>query len=92
MEKAVIWTHQSEYQLTEDEALKVIEEYNKSKYGGRVTGEGGTLDFGLIIFFENGQRTSVNDFCVKMEVSHNKKSFYLENENLYYIIKELSGL
>ena len=72
--------------------LKIIEEYNKSKYGRRATGEGGTPDFGLIIFFKNGQKTLVNDFYGKVEVSHNKKSFYLENENLYHLIKELSGL
>lgn len=30
VEKAIIWTHQSKNQLTEDEVLKIIEEYNKS--------------------------------------------------------------
>jgi hypothetical protein len=93
VEKAVVWSHQSEYQLTEDETSKVIEEYNKSKYGGRATGEGGTPDFGLSIFFEDGQEAWVNDFSSGvMEVYHNKKVFYLENENLYYLIKKLSGL
>jgi len=62
VKKAVVWTHQPENQLTEDEVLKIIEEYNKSKYGRRATGEGGTPDFGLIIFFKNGQKTLVNDF------------------------------
>lgn len=90
VENIVVWTHESERKLTEAEALKAIEQYNMSEYGGRATGEGGTPDFGLIISLASGEIINVNDFYGKVEVFTQDKSFYLENENLYNFVKELS--
>ena len=51
VEKIIIWTHQSERELSKDNCVKIINQYNESVYGGEATGEGGTPDFGIIIFY-----------------------------------------
>jgi hypothetical protein len=92
VEKIIIWTHQSERELSKDNCVKIINQYNESVYGGEATGEGGTPDFGIIIFNQNSQVISVNDFHGKLEVLTQNSTFYLENEDLYSLIKALSEL
>ena len=91
VESATVWTHESQRNLTEDEISEFLEQYNSSKYGGKSTGEGGTPDFGISITLNDGNEILVNDFYGKAEVYADKKSFYLENEELYELIKRISG-
>ncbi len=91
VESAMIWTHESQRDMTEDEISKVLEKYNSSEYGGKATGEGGTPDFGISMQLSDGKEIWINDFYGKVEVYAGKKSFYLENTELYELIKRISG-
>lgn len=91
IESAMIWTNESQRDMTEDEVSKVLEQYNSSEYSGKATGEGGTPDFGISISLNDGKEIFINDFYGKVEVYADKKSFYLKNEELYELIKRISG-
>lgn len=91
VESVTVWIHESQRNLTEDEISEFLEQYNSSEYGGKATGEGGTPDFGISIILNDGNEILVNDFYGKVEVYADKKSFYLENEELYELIKRISG-
>jgi hypothetical protein len=91
VETAMIWTHELQRDMTDDEISQFLKQYNSSEYGGKSTGEGGTPDFGVSITLTDGKEIWVNDFYGKVEVMANKKNFYLENEELYELVKVLSG-
>ena len=90
VDKIILWTHESERQLTAEETSDIISQYNASEYGGKATGEGGTPDFGLRIFTQDGEAVRMNDFYGKFEVFTEEGTFYLLNEQLYQFIKNLS--
>lgn len=72
--KIVVWVYdhgKKEYEMTLEDTKKLIELYNSSKYGGEGTGEGGTPEFGIRVYFLDGTYLLINDFCGfrKFEVS-----------------------
>lgn len=91
VDKIILWTHESERQLTAEETSDIISQYNASEYGGKATGEGGTPDFGLRIFTQDGEAVRMNDFYGKFEVFTEEGTFYLLNEQLYQFIKNLAA-
>ncbi len=91
VESVMIWTHESQRDMTENEISEFLQKYNSSEYGGKATGEGGTPDFGIFILLNDGKEIRVNDFYGKVEVYADNKSFYLENAKLYELLKRISG-
>lgn len=97
IEKIVAWTHNTaEYTLSEDDFAKFIELYNAAQYGGKATGEGGTPDFGIIVYFSDGTYLRVNDFYGKLEVGLDKGSnkeawYYISSNELYTFMAELAN-
>ena len=82
---------EKEYEITSDDVKKFIELFNASKYEGKSTGEGGTPEFGISVYFSDGAYLLVNDFdgTRKFEVSFCKAdgtqqhSYYISSEKLY---------
>ena len=100
VEKIVAWVVNSEkeYEMTSDEAKEFIELFNASKHEGKSTGEGGTPQFGISIYFSDGTYLLVNDFdgLRKFEVSFRKAnkdqqhSYYISSEELYTFSAEMA--
>ena len=99
VEKIVAWVVNSEkeYEMTSDEAKEFIELFNASKHEGKSTGEGGTPQFGISIYFSDGAYLLVNDFdgLRRFEVSFCKAdgtqqhSSYISSEELYVFAAEM---
>ena len=99
VEKIVAWVIDSEkeHELSSDEANKFIELFNTSKYEGKSTGEGGTPEFGISVYFSDGAYLLANDFdgLRKFEVSFHKadggqrSSYYISSEELYAFTAEM---
>ena len=89
---------EKEYEMTSDDATKFIELFNASKYEGKSTGEGGTPQFGISIYFSDGAHLQINDFdgLRKFEVSFRKAnedqqhSYYISSEELYTFAAEMA--
>ncbi len=89
---------EKECELTSDDTKKFIELFNTSKYEGKSTGEGGTPEFGISVYFSDGAYLLVNDFdgLRKFEVSFCKAngvqqhSYYISSEELYAFAAELA--
>ena len=101
VERIVLWTQTTvdEYELNAEESAKFIELFNSSKYAGKGTGEGGTPEFGIRVYFRDGAYLRVNDFAAlgkDLEVSlhdsegKEKAWYYISNEELYTFVSELS--
>ena len=100
VEKIVAWVIDSEkeHELSSDEANKFIELFNTSKYEGKSTGEGGTPEFGISVYFSDGAYLLANDFdgLRKFEVSFHKadggqrSSYYISSEELYAFAAEMA--
>lgn len=95
VEKIILWTHKNKYELTAEDSERLIELYNASRYAGKATGEGGTPDFGVTIYFYNQTQLSVNEFAGGIadgslfEVfssSPFNSAFYLNSSELYSFI------
>ena len=99
VEKIVAWVvnGEKEYEMTSDEAKEFIELFNASKHEGKSTGEGGTPQFGISIYFSDGAYLLVNDFdgLHRFEVSFCKAdgtqqhSSYISSEELYVFAAEM---
>ena len=93
VKKIVAWVINSEeeYELSSDETKQFIELFNSANYEGKSTGEGGTPQFGICVYFSDGAYLKVNDFdgIHKFEVSFCKAdgtqqhSYYISSEKLY---------
>lgn len=92
VEKIIIWTHESEREASANEISSILKFYNAADYDGKVTGEGGTPDFGLRIVLKNKDEILVNDFHGKVEVSVGNQAFYLKSQDLYATIEEAASL
>lgn len=97
VERIVIWAQNTEeYELNAEDAARFIELYNASKYKGKGTGEGGTAEFGICVYFRDGTCLRANDFFGKLEVSiHNvdgktRDWYYISSEELYTFVSELA--
>ncbi len=86
--------------LPEEESDKIIELYNQATYRGEATGEGGTPEYGFIIYFKNGSCILVQeflgqqDFEVSFRGSDGKRikdqpTIYLDNSELLSYVQEL---
>lgn len=65
VEKIIVWVYdcgQKEYEMTSDDTKNFIELYNSSKYEGKGTGEGGTAEFGIRVYFRDGTYLLISDF------------------------------
>ena len=99
VEKIVAWVvnGEKEYEMTSDEAKEFIELFNASKHEGKSTGEGGTPQFGISIYFSDGAYLLVNDFdgLHRFEVSFCKADgtqqhiSYISSEELYIFAAEM---
>ena len=100
VEKIVAWIYvngEKEYEMTSDDTKKFIELFNTSKYEGKSTGEGGTPEFGVRVYFSDGACLVVNDFCglSKFEVGFHKadggqrSSYYISSEEFYAFTAEM---
>lgn len=97
VEKIVLWVHVKEdYELTAAEAAKFIELYNSSTCGGEGTGEGGTPEFGIVVYFRDGTTLRANDFEDSLEVTlHDSNEqrtawYYVKGEELYQFVSDLA--
>lgn len=89
---------EKEYELTSDDTKKFIELFNTSKYEGKSTGEGGTPEFGISVYFSVGAYLLVNEFdgLRKFEVFFCKAdgtqqhSYYISSEELYAFAEEMA--
>lgn len=87
-----------EYKLSSDEAKKFIGLFNAASYEGKSTGEGGTPQFGIRVYFSDGAYLQVNDFdgLRKFEVYAGKanevqsRCYYVSSEELYAFAAELA--
>ena len=98
VEKITAWTHNTvKYELNEEDSAKFIELYNVSKYEGKGTGEGGTPNFGITVYFFDGAYLRVNDFYGKLEVwlydadGDEKEWYYISGNELYNYVSELAN-
>ena len=101
VERIAVWTQiTEECELNADDSAKFIELFNSSKYEGKGTGEGGTPEFGICVYFRDGIYLLVNDFCFAgrdFEVSlrdsdgNTKAWYYLSSEELYTFVSELAN-
>lgn len=101
VEKIVVWSqYTEEYELSADDSARFMELYNSSKHGGKGTGEGGTPEFGIYVYFQDGAYLCVNDFgCLgkDLEVAlYNTDGspnawYYINSEELYNFVSELAG-
>ena len=99
VEKIVAWVIDSEkeYELSLDEANKFIELFNAANYEGKSTGEGGTPQFGIRVYFSDGAYLQVNDFdgLRKLEVYAGKangiqsRCYYVSSKELYALAAEM---
>ena len=100
VEKIVAWVinREKEYELTPDDAKKFIELFNTANYEGKSTGEGGTPQFGIRVYFSDGAYLQANDFdgLRKFEVFFRKAnkdqqhSYYISSEELYTFFAEMA--
>ena len=91
MKNVEIWTHTNSRELTEDEILNFIQLYNASSYGAKLTGEGGTPDFGLrFTLVGNETQIILNDFYGKLEPAGIGVGRYIESAELYEFIGNLA--
>ena len=100
VERIAVWTqNMEECELNVDDSAKFIELFNSSKYEGRGTGEGGTAEFGICVYFCDGTYLRANDFgCLgrDFEVSlhdsdgNKKEWYYVNSEELYTFVSELA--
>ena len=102
LEKIVIWVYGvGEYMLNEEETARFTELYNASKYEGEGTGEGGTAEFGAVVYFRDGTTLRANDFGsfgvigkdfeVTLRNADGSKTawYYLNGKELYNFVSEL---
>lgn len=72
-----------------------IDLFNRAKYAGEGTGEGGTPEISVYVYFKDGSYMCVNDFGGKgrnIEVTlfnSDKKTYYLNSEDLEAFILEM---
>ena len=100
VDKIAAWVIDSEkeYELSADEAKKFIELFNTASYEGKSTGEGGTPQFGIRVYFSDGAYLYVNDFCglAKFEVYSCKangsqsRCYYVSSEELFAFAAEMA--
>lgn len=87
VERIIVCNPAAECEIDADDAGKFIQLYNASAYGGKATGEGGTPDFQVSVYLDNGNPIRVNDFGAlgkDLEVSSGSADwFYLNSEDLY---------
>ena len=98
VEKIVLWEHSPPgIPLTAEESAKFIELYNASEYDGKPTGEGGTPDFGIMVYFTDGTCLHANDFYGRLEAwitnpeGHTQDDFYIRSQELYAFVSELAA-
>lgn len=97
MERIEFWHQFGEgFELNAEDSARFIELFNASKYEGKGTGEGGTPDFGIRVYFRDGTSLSATDFSGKLEVSifsadaEKKAWYYLSSNELYAFLLELA--
>lgn len=96
---ARVINNEKEYEMTSDEAKKFIKLFNTSKYEGKSTGEGGTPEFGISVYFSDGSYLLANEFdgLRKFEVFFCKadgtqqSGYYISSEELYVFAEEMVG-
>ena len=98
VEKIVVWSqYTEESELSADDSARFIELYNFSKYGGKGTGEGGTSEFGIYVYFRDGAYLCVNDFgCLGKDLEVTLYNidgaqnawYYINSEELYTFMSE----
>lgn len=102
VERIAVWTQiTEECELNADDSAKFIELFNSSKYEGKGTGEGGTPEFGICVYFHDGTYLRANDFSGfagrDFEVSFcdsdgNKKEwYYISSKEFYTFVLELAN-
>lgn len=100
VEKITIWYYLSdgEQELNAHDAETFIKLFNKAKYGGQGTGEGGTPEYGLVVYYVDGSYLRINDFRRmgrNFEVSlhdangHKKDWYYMNSQDLYEFVSEM---
>ncbi len=100
VEKIEAWVinNEEEYELSADESKKFIELFNTANYEGKSTGEGGTPQFGIRVYFSDGAYLHVNDFAGvhKFEVyaseanGSQSRCYYVSSEELYTFAAEMA--
>lgn len=101
VEKITFWADgiglRGEQELNAQDAETVIILYNESEHSGKGIGDGGTPEFGITVYFTNGNTLRLSQFHIgdrDLEISfrdaNGKKEdwFYVKNQDLYdFILK-----
>ncbi|MCH5183882.1 MAG: hypothetical protein J1E00_06875 [Oscillospiraceae bacterium] len=99
VEKITVWSHSfDEQELNVRDTETFIKLYNKAKYGGKATGEGGTPEYGVDVYFVDGSRLVINqfgyvghDFKVALYDANGPKNdwYYVDSQDLYEFVSEI---
>lgn len=99
VEKITVWSHSFEEQeLNTRDTETFIKLYNKAKYGGEATGEGGTPEYGVHVYFVDGARLVINqfgyvghDFEVALYDANGPQNdwYYVDSQDLYKFVSEI---
>lgn len=90
-----------ERQLNAEETETLIALFNKSRYKGEVPWEGGTLKYGVTVYYQNGAVLTINDFhstghdfevTLRNADGERESWCYVNNEDLEIYLTELLGL
>lgn len=101
VEKITFWADgiglRGEQELNEQDAETIIIMYNESKYSGKGIGDGGTPEFGITVYFTNGNTLRLSQFHIgdrDFEMSYTNANgkkedwFYVKNQDIYnYVFK-----
>lgn len=99
--RIVVWAYsygEKQYELPSGDASRFIEIFNSSKYEGAGTGEGGTPEFGIRVYFRDGSCLHITDFggFRKFEVfqcdpgGRNRDWYYVSSEALTAFASEMA--
>ena len=98
--KIVSFTTLPTVTLNAEETVKFIELFNSASYEGKTTGEGGTPDWTVFVFYQDGSNLNISEFGSagsKCEVEmHNKNLFeksgyYVSSAELRAFILEMQN-
>lgn len=100
VDKVVVWSFGNETRkMNLDDTARFIELYNSSEYAGKGTGEGGTPEFGIHVYFSNGTRLDLNDFnglgkdfevSIRNAGGNRTAWYYINSEELRTFVSELT--
>ena len=99
VEKITFWSYSfDEQEMNAHDTETFIKLYNKAKYGGEATGEGGTPEYGVNVYFIDGTRLIIypfgsvrHDFEVALYDANEPENdwYYVDSQDLYQFVSEI---